>query len=100
MKYKQLKIEEREIIQKMLWDKETIRNIAKKLNRSPSTISREINKNIPKEHRRYTPRLANERAETKKKSRGRKERLKSEEIRMEVHRLLNLRWSPEQVSNY
>lgn len=100
MKYKQLTIEEREIIQQMLWNKESIRNIAKKLNRSASTISREINKNNPKERSVYTPRLANERAESKRKSRGRKERLKSEETRTEVHKLLNLRWSPEQISNH
>lgn len=98
MKYKQLNIEEREIIQQMLWGKESIRDIAKKLNRSPSTISREINKNIPEEQRRYTPRLANERAETKRKSRGRKERLKSNAVRGYVVSKLKLKWSPEQIS--
>lgn len=100
MKYTQLNIEEREIIQQMLWDKESIRNIAKKLSRSASTISREVNKNSSKDRNRYTPRLANERAQTKRKSRGRKDRLKTEEIRNEVHKLLDLRWSPEQISNH
>lgn len=100
MKYKQLTIEEREIIQQMLWNKQSIRKVAKVLNRSPSTISREILKNKPKERNVYTPRLANERALGKRSNRGRKERLKSEEIRLWVHKLLDLRWSPEQISNY
>lgn len=47
MKYKHLSINEREKIQSMLWEKRSIRDIAKELDRSPSSISREINKNIP-----------------------------------------------------
>lgn len=42
MIYKHLTIEEREIIQEMLWQKKSIRAIAKKVKRNPSSISREI----------------------------------------------------------
>lgn len=98
MKYQHLTIEEREAIQEMLWEKQSVRSIARFLGRSPSSISREIHRNLPKEHRRYTPRLANKRAKEKRKSRGRKERLKTGEIRQYVIEKLKLRWSPEQIS--
>jgi len=60
--YKHLTIEERETIQLMLWKKQSVRTIAKALNRSPSSISREVDRNKPSERRAYTPRLAQERA--------------------------------------
>jgi IS30 family transposase len=70
MKYNHLKIEEREKIQEMLWQKSSVRFIAKEIGRSPSSISREINKNIPLK-RSYKPRLAHKRAVSKRKCRGR-----------------------------
>jgi IS30 family transposase len=89
MKYKHLSIWEREKIQELLWQKKSIRFIAGVLERSPSSITREINKNIPL-HYQYTPRLANERALKKRKSRGRKLRLKSLFIRRYVVEHLKL----------
>src|SRR3989344_3943571 len=96
--HKQLSVEEREEIQDGLWAKESIRSIAKRLGRSHSSIVREINKNVPLEQRRYTPRLANERALLKRKSRGRTDRLKDETIRRYVIDHLKQRWSPEQIA--
>lgn len=97
MKYKHLSIWEREKIQEFLWQKKSIRSIAIVLNRSTSSISREIKKNIPL-HYQYTPRLANERALKKRKSRGRKLRLKSYFIRQYVVSHLRMGYSPEQIS--
>ena len=97
MKYKHLSIWEREKIQELLWQKKSIRFIAGVLERSPSSITREINKNIPL-HYQYTPRLANERALKKRKSRGRKLRLKSLFIRRYVVEHLKLGYSPEQIA--
>jgi transposase, IS30 family len=97
MKYKHLSIREREKIQELLWQKKSIRSIAEVLERSPSSINREINKNIPL-HFQYTPRLANERALKKRKSRGRKLRLKSYFIRRYVIDHLKLGYSPEQIA--
>lgn len=71
MAHKQLSVEEREEMQQGLWKKESVRSIAKRLGRSHSTIIREFNKNLPPQHRVYTPRLADERAQKKRKSRGR-----------------------------
>ena len=97
MKYNHLSICEREKIQELLWQKVSIRGIAEALGRSPSSITREINKNIPL-HYQYTPRLANERALKKRKSRGRKLRLKSLFIRRYVIDHLKLGYSPEQIA--
>lgn len=97
MKYKHLSIEDRERIQELLWNKKSIRYIANILNRSPSSINREINKNIPL-HYQYTPRLANERALGKRKCRGRKLRLKNGFIRRYVVSHLKMGYSPEQIA--
>lgn len=99
MKYQHFSVEEREKIQEMLWQKSSIRGIAAALNRSPSSISREIQRNLPPIHYRYAPRLANERALIKRKSRGRIERLKNDQVRNYVIFYLKKRWSPEQISN-
>jgi len=98
MKFKHFSIEEREKIQEMLWQKASVRDIAKAINRNPGSVSREINRNLPLLHRRYTPRLAHERALVKRKCRGRTERLKNEKIRSYIISHLKQRWSPEQIS--
>ncbi len=98
MAHQHLSVEEREEIQSGLWEKESIRSIAKRLGRSHSSIVREVNKNLPPEHFLYTPRLANERAQKKRKSRGRTDRLKTETIRRYVIDHLKERWSPEQIA--
>lgn len=98
MKYKHFTIEEREKIQEMLWRKQSLRAIAKELNRSPSSVFREIRRNKPAARNQYTPRLANKRAYEKRQSRGRKERLKNDTVRSYVVRHLKLGWSPEQIA--
>lgn len=98
MNYKHLSIGEREKIQLMLWDKRSIRAIAKELGRSPSSVARELRRNYPKEHKRYTPRLANERALEHRTHRGREERLKNQAVRDYVADRLSHRWSPEQIA--
>ena len=97
MKYQHLTIEEREKIQELLWQKVSVREIAKSVGRSPSSVSREITRNIPL-HRSYRPRLANERALKKRKCRGRKLRLKNGFIRRYVFSQLKAGLSPEQIS--
>lgn len=99
MKYQHFTVLEREKIQEMLWRKCSMRDIAKALGRSPSSVSREINRNRPPTKQlRYTPRLAHERALKKRKCRGRKERLKHQALRKFVADRLKLGWSPEQIS--
>ncbi|MFA6922904.1 MAG: IS30 family transposase [Bacteroidales bacterium] len=98
MKYKHLRIEEREKIQELFWQKKSIRYIAKTLDRSPTSISRELRRNFPDGYKRYTPRLAHERALFKRRCRGRAERLKTKEIKAYVIKHLRERWSPEQIA--
>lgn len=45
MQYKQLSIEERELIQQGLWANKSLRDIAKEMNRNPGSISRELKRN-------------------------------------------------------
>lgn len=72
--------------------------MAKALNRSPSSVSRELKRNFPACRNAYTPRVAHERALAKRKSRGRHDRLKNEAIRTFVIDHLKEGWSPEQIS--
>jgi IS30 family transposase len=97
MQYKHLNIEEREKIQTMHWENRSIRYMSNVLNRSPSSISRELRRNFPLQHK-YTPRLANQRALIKRQSRGRKLRLKSEFIRRYVIEHLKKAYSPAQIA--
>ena len=98
MSYKHLTIEERELIQRGLWNKASVRSIAKKIGRSHTSVAREINKNVPAKRRQYTPRLANERAEIKRSCRGRTDRLKNNTVRQYVITNLKRRRSPEQIA--
>ena len=98
MKYTHFGVEEREKIQAGLWARRSIRGIAQELCRSPSSVSREIERNLPPERYLYTPRLAHERALKNRKRRGRTLRFKSGRIRGYVRQHLRLRWSPEQIS--
>lgn len=98
MKYKHFSVEEREKIQRGLWEKRSIRTIAKDLGRSPASVSRELRRNYPDCRKAYFPRSAHERALQKRKSRGRKDRLKTRRIRRYVITHLKQKWSPEQIS--
>lgn len=98
MAYQHFSIEEREKLQYLWWERKSIRNIARELSRSPSSISRELKRNFPIEHRVYTSRLAHQKALQKRKSRGRKDRLKNETIRNYVITELKKRTSPEQIA--
>ncbi|MBL7045905.1 MAG: IS30 family transposase [Parcubacteria group bacterium] len=98
MRYQHISIEEREKIQELLWKGISIRSIAKELGRNTSSISREINRNKSPVKNTYTPRIAQVRSDTKKKSRGRKERLKNDRIRSYVVTHLKMKWSPEQIA--
>lgn len=99
MEYKHFSVEEREKIEKGIWQKRSIRSIAKELGRSHSSVLREIKRHNPEQPKRYIPRLAQARALERRKSRGRKDRLKSESLRIYVTKKLKEKWSPEQIAN-
>ena len=98
MKYQHLGVEEREEIQLGLLRGESLRTIAKRLNRDHTSLGRELTRNSSPVVEKYTPRLADGRALLKRKSRGRAERLKNKTVREYVVLHLKEGWSPEQIA--
>ncbi len=99
MQYKHFSIEEREQIQYALWAKKSVRQIARELGRSPSSVSREMHRNRDFDRmQRYNPRTSHQRAIRKRSSRGRHDRLKNQTIRDYVVTELKKRTSPEQIA--
>jgi IS30 family transposase len=97
--YQQLSIEEREQIHVGLWAGKSLREIARRLHRPPSTVSRELKRNIPGERRYYVPRLAHQRAAHRIQTRGHRPRLKQAVIRAYVIRTMKEEdYSPEQIA--
>jgi len=68
MKYQQLTVSEREKIQEGLWAHKSLSSIALDIGRHVSTVTRKLQRNNPPIRKVYTPRLAQERADEKKKS--------------------------------
>jgi len=98
MTYTHFSVEEREVIQYGIWKKRSIRDIARELGRAPSSVSREIKKNLPHERYQYTSRLANERAHEHRTHRGREEHLKNDITRTYVKEKLKAGYAPEQIA--
>ncbi|MGH2445376.1 MAG: IS30 family transposase [Candidatus Limnocylindria bacterium] len=92
-----LSLAEREEISRGLLAGESSRLIARRLRRSPSTVSREVAANGGR--RRYRA----WRAETAAERRARRPKLaklaRSRRLRTEVERLLDERWSPQQIAH-
>ena len=111
--YRRLSMLEREWIHAAMEREDSIREIARALGRSPSTISREIAKNLPNQNygrpardgrRRstpwnYSPHLAQVGAERRARGKGRPAKLaRDERLRREVQSRLDRKHSPEQIA--
>ena len=97
--YKHLSIYEREKKLVLSTRNESIRNIAKILGRSASTISREIKRNISKKQE-YSAVGAQKKYEKRRKKCRRKKLLAQKELKLIIKRLfLEEQWSPEEISN-
>lgn len=97
--YKHLNADERDILTVLKNKGHSSREIAKVLNRSPSTISRELKRNAPAIYKGYyLPHKAQQRAEKRKRESHKRQRLKNETIRIYVEKHLQLRWSPELIA--
>lgn len=93
-----LSIEEREEISRGLAAGESMRAIAQRLHRSPSTISREVRRNGG--CRDYRAGISDRRA-TRRARRPKAGKLaRCPHLRAEVEQKLALRWSPEQISHW
>lgn len=97
MGYQQLTTRERYLIVEHKSTGMSLREIAKALCRSASTISRELKRNADKSDGRYRVEKADSYARARRRRSRRGSHFKPEEM-VQVHRLLGRKWSPEQIS--
>lgn len=92
-----LTAEEREVISQMRYAKASKAEIARRLNRDPSTIFRELKRNGSGNHYRAVE--AQRRAEARhRQARQRSRKMQRPELRRYVFEHLRQYWSPEQIS--
>ncbi len=97
--YKHLTVEERDILAVLKSQGQSLREIAKTLERSPSTLCRELKRNAPPVNTGYyLPHKAQERADKRNRETHRRRRLKTDRIRRYVETHLALGWSPELIA--
>jgi len=94
----QITLEERYAINVMRKHHYSIRAIARELDRAPSTISRELRRNL-RPSGRYVPDIAHSYA-TARRRRSRRNARIGPEIWQIVDRYLKMDWSPEQVAGF
>ncbi len=97
--YKHLNVEERDILAVLKSQGHSLREIATTLNRSPSTLCRELKRNAPPVYAGYyLPHKAQERADKRNHESHRRRRLKTDLIRHYVETHIALGWSPELIA--
>jgi len=99
MKYSQLSLEERYFLSSMKARGISIPDIALELDRAPSTLYRELERNSRNTSGYYAASVAHSYAAARRR-RARRGSKYPKECRDLVYGLLELQWSPEQVSNY
>jgi transposase, IS30 family len=97
MTYQQLTDRERYLIRKELSIKTSIRQIALKLSRSASTISREVRRNARPGYDYYDPVKAHSYALVRRKQCRQGSNFDADQVRS-VQDLLSAKWSPQQIS--
>jgi len=97
-RYEQLSLEERDMINEMKVMGESVRATARALQRSPSTISRELRRNAAGSPQIYLSHLAQTQAMKRKREAARRPRLKDRRVVEYVREKLTLDWSPEQIA--
>jgi IS30 family transposase len=99
MKYKRLSLEEREEISRGLWADESLTEIARRLNRRISTISREVYGNVRKKKRSYHAVKAQARSAIQRKKQAKPQQLSvNQKLREYVYQGLLEEWSPEEIA--
>jgi IS30 family transposase len=101
MKYHHLTHEERDRLAILRNQGRSLREIADELNRSPSTLARELQRNRHKPNwgaRVYYPHKAQLKAVDRLSRRHRRPRLKNVAVHQHVAQLLECRWSPELIA--
>ena len=98
MSYAQLTLEERFVIYHLRLYKLSIREIARRLNRSHSTISRELKRNAPILGTVYWAVGAQQRAEKRRGIARHVRRRSNERLCRYVEQRLQAHWSPEAIA--
>ena len=98
LKYRQITSEERYVIQALRRQGLTLSAIARHVGRSPSTISREVRRNLSSQGR-YTPTKAHSYAVARRRRCRRNSHFSTDDWVLVEH-LVCLDWSPEQVSGW
>lgn len=97
MNYIHLTIEERTCIYQLWLSGVSVRNIARAIERSPSTISRELKRNNCGYRFKYLPHIAEKEYQKRRKRCHRTVRVEAE-VKEYIERKLNIQWSPEQIA--
>ena len=96
--YQQIQAEERAVIMVMRQQNSSVREIARALSRAPSSISREVNRNLSANPAGYDPLQAGARAKSMKKVvRQRRKLAPDTPLFGVVDYFLRQQWSPEQI---
>jgi IS30 family transposase len=95
--YKQITLKERKKLYLLVRERKSIRAIAIKLGRSPSTISRELSRNSEKNELCYLPSEAHQKA-NKRKARRSKKLKNNQKAKDFIIEGLNKKWSPEVIA--
>lgn len=96
--YNQLSLEERDRLAVLRAQGLSINEIALRLRRDKSTISRELQRNSGTIYQSYGGGSAHRRAQHRRHQASRRERLRNPRIRAYVRSRLRLGWSPEQIA--
>jgi IS30 family transposase len=96
--YSHLSLSERDVITIMLAQKKSLGEIAKALDRSKSTISRELQRNSSPEYKLYLSHRADSRAGERRQRASQRPRLKNDRIVSYVTARLKQGWSPELIA--
>lgn len=99
MSYKRLSFEDREEISRHLSAGFSLNEIAKAMNRSTSTISRELSRSSKSVYRAVHAQRRSQK-NTRSRRLGRSKIDSNSELRLEILNKLELFWSPEQIANY
>ena len=94
--YKHFSTDERECLLVMLTKKWTQSEMARKLRRSESSISRELRRNRD-EKGKYSPAKAADAYKQRRKKCGRPKKLNDPKLKKIVEERLEMNWSPEQI---
>lgn len=98
MNYNHLTINERACVYQFKQMGLSIRKIAEALDRSPSTISRELKRNYCGSRYKYLPHIAQDKYKKRRINCHRKE-IVNDEVKKYIESKIELHWSPDQIVN-